>query len=155
MRVIPLSAIDDAPDHPFGVRDDEEMAELMESISTFGVNNRRMNKEKFEKNSLLELKGDMLDRYRAEYNQILTDQVNQSGGIMQDKYLTVTVEKNTLTEARNYFNRVGAEFSYLFASLDSRLEEVKREEKLRIIFDFFHYGSEEDFRFDANLYGQR
>ena len=39
VRVIPLSAIDDAPDHPFGVRDDEEMAELMESISTFGVIN--------------------------------------------------------------------------------------------------------------------
>ena len=32
VRVIPLSAIDDAPDHPFGVRDDEEMAELVESI---------------------------------------------------------------------------------------------------------------------------
>lgn len=37
VRVIPLSAIDDAPDHPFGVRDDDEMAELVESISTFGV----------------------------------------------------------------------------------------------------------------------
>ena len=39
VRVIPLSAIDDAPDHPFGVRDDEEMAELVESISTFGIIN--------------------------------------------------------------------------------------------------------------------
>lgn len=39
VRVIPLSAIDDAPDHPFQVRDDGEMAELMESISTFGVIN--------------------------------------------------------------------------------------------------------------------
>ena len=39
VRVIPLSAIDDAPDHPFGVRDDEEMAELVESISSFGVIN--------------------------------------------------------------------------------------------------------------------
>ena len=126
-----------------------------EADTKITINNRRMNKQKFEKHSLLELKGDMLDRYRAEYNQILTDQVNQSGGIMQDKYLTVTVEKNSLTEARNYFNRVGAEFSSLFASLGSRLEEVEREEKLRIIFDFFHYGSEEDFRFDANLYGQR
>ena len=37
VRVIPLSAIDDAPDHPFQVRDDDEMAELVESISTFGV----------------------------------------------------------------------------------------------------------------------
>ena len=52
MRVIPLSAIDDAPDHPFGVRDDEEMAELMESISTFGVINpvivRRTGDERYE-----------------------------------------------------------------------------------------------------------
>lgn len=39
VRVIPLSAIDDAPDHPFQVRDDDEMAELVESISTVGVIN--------------------------------------------------------------------------------------------------------------------
>lgn len=52
VRVIPLSAIDDAPDHPFEVRDDEEMAELMESISTFGVINpvivRRTGDERYE-----------------------------------------------------------------------------------------------------------
>lgn len=52
VRVIPLSAIDDAPDHPFGVRDDAEMAELMESISTFGVINpvivRRTDNERYE-----------------------------------------------------------------------------------------------------------
>ena len=52
VRVIPLSAIDDAPDHPFGVRDEEEMAELMESISTFGVINpvivRRTGDERYE-----------------------------------------------------------------------------------------------------------
>ena len=52
VRVIPLSAIEDAPDHPFGVRDDEEMAELMESISAFGVINpvivRRTEDERYE-----------------------------------------------------------------------------------------------------------
>ena len=39
VRVIPLSAIDDVPNHPFQIRDDEEMADLMESISTWGVIN--------------------------------------------------------------------------------------------------------------------
>ena len=52
VRVIPLSAIDDAPDHPFGVRDEEEMAERMESISTFGVIHpvivRRTDNERYE-----------------------------------------------------------------------------------------------------------
>lgn len=52
VRVIPLSAIDDAPDHPFQVRDDEEMRELIESISTFGVINpiivRKSDNERYE-----------------------------------------------------------------------------------------------------------
>lgn len=52
VRVIPLSAIDDAPEHPFGVRDDDEMAELVESISTFGVINpvivRKSEGERYE-----------------------------------------------------------------------------------------------------------
>ena len=39
VRVITLSGIDDAPDLIFRVRDDEEMAELVDSISTFGVIN--------------------------------------------------------------------------------------------------------------------
>ena len=124
-----------------------DYSELLNSLDSgattkIPINNRRMNRQKFEKHSLLELQGDMLDRYRAEYNHILTENVGQSNGIMQDKYLTVTIEKSSLEEARSYFSRVGAEFSSLFASLGSRIEEVEREEKLRIFFDFFHYGSE-------------
>ena len=45
VRVIPLSAIDDAPDHPFGVRDDEEMAELVESIKVISADIRKLQRE--------------------------------------------------------------------------------------------------------------
>ena len=37
VRVVPIKYIDDSPDHPFQVRDDEEMMSLVESIATFGV----------------------------------------------------------------------------------------------------------------------
>lgn len=37
IRNIPLDLIDDFPDHPFHVRDDEDMAQLVESIKTNGV----------------------------------------------------------------------------------------------------------------------
>ena len=37
IRDIPLSEIDDFPDHPFHVRDDEDMIQLVESIKTHGV----------------------------------------------------------------------------------------------------------------------
>ena len=37
VRVVPIKYIDDSPDHPLQVRDDEEMMSLVESIATFGV----------------------------------------------------------------------------------------------------------------------
>ena len=37
IRDIPLSEIDSFPDHPFKVRDDEDMSQLVESIRTHGV----------------------------------------------------------------------------------------------------------------------
>ena len=37
IRDIPISEIDDFPDHPFKVRDDEDMLQLVESIKERGV----------------------------------------------------------------------------------------------------------------------
>ena len=37
IRDIPLTEIDDFPDHPFKVRDDEDMAQLVESVKERGV----------------------------------------------------------------------------------------------------------------------
>lgn len=119
------------------------------------INNRRIQRSQFEKTNMIPLMGDRLDHYRKEYNSILERNANLSCGVIQDKYLTVTVEKRTLEEAMGYFNRVGAELTALFAKLGSRLEEVSEEEKLRMLHDFFHRGSEDDFRYDRALNAQR
>lgn len=37
VRVIPIRYIDDFPEHPFKVKDDEEMTKLIESVSLYGV----------------------------------------------------------------------------------------------------------------------
>ncbi|MFI3326732.1 MAG: ParB N-terminal domain-containing protein, partial [Clostridia bacterium] len=37
IRDIPISEIDDFPDHPFKVRDDEDMTQLAESIKERGI----------------------------------------------------------------------------------------------------------------------
>ena len=37
VRDIPLSEIDDFPDHPFQVKEDESMLEMAESVKQFGV----------------------------------------------------------------------------------------------------------------------
>jgi len=119
------------------------------------VSNRRILRSNFEKNNMLREMGDALDGLRYEYNMILERNVNLSTGVSQEKYMTVTVEKQTLEEARQYFNRICAEFTALFSTLGSVFEEVREEEKLRIFFDFFHHGEEEDFCYDRSLTEKR
>ena len=42
IRDIPLELIDDFPDHPFKVRDDEDMMQLVESVKERGVITRQI-----------------------------------------------------------------------------------------------------------------
>lgn len=144
--------------------DKEEMflaySEILNSFDSgattkISIFNRRMSQTQFERNSLIPLCGDHLDRYRAEYNQILERNADLSSGMMQNKYLTITVSKPSLDEARSYFNRICAEYTALFAKLGSKLEEVDATERLRIYFDFFHHGNEEDFHYNPSLYEKR
>ena len=125
------------------------------AMTKITVCNRRQSQSRFEKQNLLPLRGDRLDRYRDEYNRMLTENAEQSSGITQEKYLTVTVQKPNYNEAKSYFNRVESEFAALFLSLGSRLEPLDAAEKLRVLFDFYHYGAEDDFLYEPERYGRR
>ena len=52
---------------------------------------------------------------------MLMDQANSANGIVQEKYITVSVNKNSLEEARNYFSRIGADLTNHFAQLGSNV----------------------------------
>ena len=119
------------------------------------INNRRIQKSKFEKTNMIPLRGDSLDRYRNEYNSVLERNANLSTGVVQDKYFTVTVEKRSYEEAKAYFNRVGEELKVLFAKLGSKFEEVSEEDKIRMLYDFFHRRNEDDFIYNRFLNAKR
>ncbi len=53
----------------------------------------RQNRASFEKSILMQMKEDGLDQYRKEYNQMLLDKATGANGIMQEKYLTVSVAR--------------------------------------------------------------
>ena len=53
--------------------------------------NRRMNHADFERTVLMKPHGDALDRYRTEYNRILTDQVGAGNNLVQEKYVTISI----------------------------------------------------------------
>ena len=119
------------------------------------INNRRIQKSKFKKTNMLPLMGDSLDRYRNEYNSVLERNANLSTGVVQDKYFTVTVEKRSYEESKAYFNRVGEELKVLFTKLGSQFEEVSEEDKIRMLYDFFHRGNEDDFIYNRFLNAKR
>ena len=114
------------------------------------INNRRLNKADFESSILIPLKGDRLDEYRREYNQMLLDKATGANSIVQDKYVTVSVMKKNIEEARNYFSRIGTDLITHFSRLGSKCVELDATDRLRILHDFFRSGEETDFYFNLS-----
>lgn len=111
------------------------------------VNNHKIDLHKFKEDILIPLKEDGLDEYRKEYNEMLLDKLKESDDIVQEKYLTLTVFKNNVEEARSYFSRIGTELSSHFAKLGSGCIELNLEERLKILHDFYR-SDESEFNFD-------
>ena len=112
------------------------------------INNRRLNKKDFETQILMEMKKDGLDVYREEYNDILIEKATGSNAIVQDKYVTVSINKKSVEDARVYFSRIGADLIGKFSRLGSVCRELDAAERLRIIHDFFRIGEETTYHFD-------
>ena len=128
-------------------------SELLNSLDSgastkITINNHRMKKEDFEQSVLMPMKEDGLDKYREEYNQMLLDKALDANGIMQEKYITVTIAKKNIEEARAYFARVGADLSAHFTALGSKCIEMTANDRLRALHDFYRSGEESSFDFN-------
>lgn len=119
------------------------------AVTKITINNRRMNKANFETSILMPMQGDFRDEYRKEYNQMLLDKATGANGITQEKYITISVVKKDIEEARAYFARVGADLISHFAALGSKCVELDATERLRILHDFYRQGEESEFVFNA------
>lgn len=137
--------------------DKEEMfLEYSELLNSFDVGattkitiiNRRLNKVDFEKTIMLPMTNDDLDKYRKEYNRMLLGKATSSNGIVQEKFITITIDKKNIEEARNYFSRVGTDLINHFKELGSTCIELEAIERLRIFHDFYRIGEETNFNFE-------
>lgn len=120
------------------------------AITKITINNRRLNKQDFEKTILIPMREDGLDLYRKEYNNILLEKATGANSIIQEKYVTISVFKKNIDEAKNYFTRVGTELVSHFSRLGSKCVEMNAEDKLRALHDFYRTGEETDFYFDLS-----
>ena len=83
-----------------------EYSELLNSLDSgattkLTINNRRLNRLDFEKAFLIDETGDPLDKYRREYNKILLDKATGANAIVQDKYVTISINKKSVEDAVN------------------------------------------------------
>lgn len=142
-----------------GREDKERMfmgyAELLNSLDSAAtvkltICNHSRNRANFEQSVLMPLKNDGLDKYRREYNQMLLDKATDSGGrgVGQDKYITVSIYKRNVDEARAYFARVGAGLAARFAAVGSKLTEINAQEKLQLLHRIYRGDDEENFHFN-------
>ena len=130
-----------------------EYSELLNSLdcgatSKITISNRRINKVDFEKKTLIPKEDDDLNRYREEYNKMLLEKATGANGIVQEKYITISVNKKNIEEARNYFSRISADLIGKFSALGSKCVELDSIDRLRIAHDFYRVGDENAFCFD-------
>ena len=128
-----------------------ELLNSFDSAATYKITVivRKLDKEDFRKSILIPMAGDANDQYRIEYNQILLDEAGGANGFIQQKYITVSVHKKNIEEARTFFARVSADLSSHLNRLGSRAVVLDAGDKLRVFHDFFRPGDGSAYRFSA------
>ena len=116
--------------------------------SQITIINRKLKHNELKEIALLEKANDNKDKYRKEINDMLTMLANGANAIVQDKYVTLTIQKKSISEARSHFNRVGADLIAHFSRLGSKCTELDLTERLRIIHDFCRPEEAADYHFD-------
>jgi len=126
------------------------------SATKITINNKRLNRQDFADKMLLPLQGDTLDGYRNEYNNMLTEKVSGAvNSVVQERYLTLSVHKKNIEEARVFFSRAVNDVRSKLNHLDSHCEELNAEARLRVLHDFYRLGEETEFSFDLQAAMQK
>lgn len=108
-----------------------------EASTKITISNHPINRAKYEEEILLPMRGDDLDEYCQETNQMLLEKASRSNGLIQEKFITTSVIKKDVQEARAYFERVGTEHMVRLGGLGSKCTQLDAVERLRIFHDFF------------------
>ena len=125
-----------------------EYSELLNSFDSgatykISIVVKRVDKEQFKKDILIPLRGDANDVYINEINQHMLDEITGSNGFIQLKYITVSVCKNNIAEARSFFARVSTDMSAHLNRLGSNGVSMK---------DIQEWLGHSDFGTTANTY---
>lgn len=116
---------------------------------------RPMDTLAFEREVLLPALGDEADPLRKEYNQVLLAKAAASNNMIRQTFLTISVAKQNVEEAREFFARIGSELATRFEKMRTAIERLDSKERLRIFHDFYRSGEEIYYDFDPRQQRRR
>lgn len=114
------------------------------------ISNKNKDMERTKEELLFKMQHDGFDEYRKAYNDIIIRKIDEGRkGIDQERYLTVTVERNSFEEAKAQFITLEMNLKqYFMDELGSVLIPLDAEKRLQLLHDFYRMGEEGQFEFD-------
>ena len=109
---------------------------------------RRLNREELKEAVFIPMQEDGLDKYRKEVNDMLMEKTVGANGMIRELYVTISVYRKNVEDARNYFLRTGNGLISHFSNLGSKCEELDAQEKLHVLHSFYRAGEESHFSFN-------
>ncbi len=78
----------------------------------------------------------------SEFNRIIDRKSEQNKGMMQDKYLTVSIVRDNYEEAVEFFNTLQEDMTDELQSMGSDISPMDSNERMFVLHSFFHRGDE-------------
>lgn len=114
--------------------------------------NQTMDISEFEKSLAIKPQNDEFDGIRAEYTEMLKNQLARgNNGILRKKYITFGVEADNLQNAKQKLERVESDIINNFKVLGVRSYSLNGKERLELLHNCFNQHENMKFNFSWNL----
>ena len=120
------------------------------AVTKITLNNKYIKQSELKEGYLIRLMHDGLDKYREEYNRSILRYATGANGIVQDKYMTISISRKSVGEARSYFRMAGASLAPKLGSMGSKMTALDADERLKVLHGFYRAGEENWYNFDIH-----
>ena len=147
----------------YAITNEEEQKDIFDKYCKFlnsmdcsfkiTINNKNRNMEEMKKLVMIPYADNEHDLFRKIYNDIIEEKIMEGRqGIEQERYLTITIERRSFEEAKAQFATIEATLQKNFRSLGAQIRPMDGNERLKVLYDYYHLGDEGQMKFDLKEY---
>lgn len=104
------------------------------------IDNKHVDEKVFQKDILCRMKGDSLDEYREEHNQVLIEKSKEGRSNIQHlKYLTISVEAQSIEDANSRFHNLSMQINNIIKKITNKeTTALSLIERLNLLYDMMN-----------------